>query len=286
MANLRIMFPNEADSAVLTVTPDSVTNLPVTNLQIKKRGYIWRSMDLTAQAIFGNWADSAPRTLGGAVLHRHNLTAAATARLRVWDAQNQTGTLLYDSGVTALGTTYGWGSFAWGMVPWGGATIFDSWSYRASTFWFPANLTTARSFRWDITDVGNAWGFMEASRIYMGAVFEPTINMDRPNEIGWDESTEQFRTAGGSLLSDQTRTPFRRWNVKWGHLSEADRETLFEITRRAGKRMDLYISGFPGEGGAKERDYAGLVKFINIPTLTNLQVDASEYEAPLTVEET
>lgn len=264
MSNVRLIFPNVADDATLSCSPAEVALLPASNLQLQTRGDLWRSDgEITAQHILGDLAGY--QTVSALALVRHNLTATATYRLRLYDAAGQTGTLLYDSGTVALETTLvGWGAFDWGTDPWGSATLSD-WPVPYFVVWFDAVL--ALSFDLELADTDNPDGYLEAARLVLGATIEPTYNMSYGLELSWREQSKQVRTEGGTLRTDE-RQAYRRWSFALDHLSPAERGTLMDRFRRIGLRNDLFLSCFPEDTDTdRERDYAGLVKLVETPAM-------------------
>jgi len=261
MPNVRIIYPNESDDAVLSAAPALAATLPVGNLQDVSRARVARSVGLpNPQYLRGNFNEV--KAISSLALVRHNLTSAATIRLRIWDGLNQGGNTIYDSGVVSLGNPQAWGDFTWGVDPWGGDS-FSDWPVAFATLWFTP-VTTALSFELQITDLANADGFYEASRLFMGAYWSPTDNMSYGHAMQWDESSTQERTGGGTLRTDGEE-PYRRWEFDLAWLTQGERAVLMNIVRRAGLRQDVFLSMFPTESGEKERDYAGAGKFVSMP---------------------
>jgi hypothetical protein len=262
--NVRIVFPNDADGATLSCSPDEVVTLPVTNLQVQTRGDVWRSNSvISAQHILGDF--SGYKSISMIALVRHNMTEAGTYRLRLYSEAEQTGTLLYDSGTTTLGgTLLGWGVFRWGIDPWGSATLVD-WPVPYFAAWFDA--VTALSFDLELSDTSNPDGFLQAARLVLGGYIEPAVNVSWGLGISWQEQSKQIRTEGGTLRTDE-RQEYRRINMDLRKLSDAERGTLLDRFRRIGLRNDLFLSCFPNDATSLERDFAGMVKLVQVPTMT------------------
>lgn len=264
MPNVRLIAPNVFDLATLTDSPAMLATLPVENLQDAARARVARSDGLPAtQYIRGDW--TASQACSGFALWRHNLTGAATLRLKLWAGAGQTGTLLYDSGAVALGDVNLWGEFTWGVDTWGG-WLFQDWPVAAAIMWFAS--VSALSFELAIVDPANTAGYMQASRIYLGQYFSPSDkNFNFGGKMRWEDESTQERTDGGSLRTD-TREPYRVFRFLMATLIEADRAALSEILRVNGKSLDMFLSMYPEDGGTKERDYSAAVKIIQMPDLT------------------
>ena len=99
MANLRYATVNEMIDAALSATPALVTAYDENNLIDQRRAYTARTTSLAAQAIKADFAANV--TANGAVIWAHNLTDAATRRLRLFNAVGQLGTLLTDVAAAA-----------------------------------------------------------------------------------------------------------------------------------------------------------------------------------------
>lgn len=260
MANVRILAPNVVDLATLTTSPAANASYPVTNLQSPVRSREWRSTGLATQNIFGDIPSS---SINGFAITRHNLSNAATYRLRIWNTIGQAGTLLYDSGTLTLGNVIGWGEFDYGFDPWGGGNIFTGWDYVQTSRWFTL-VASARSFSLVLTDAGNPDGYMAISRMFLGDYFEPLKNMSYGLRLSWQEASQQFRASGGTLRTDGS-IPYRRWSFRLEALSEAERADLFTIAEYLNLSEDMFLSCFPESEGAVERDYSGQVKFQRTP---------------------
>lgn len=257
-ANLRIITPNDCDIATLTASPSLVTTLPVTNLQSPSRALVARSTSTSAQDIKGTW--SASRIISAAALVRHNLTSSATWQLRLYSDAAWT-TLIYDSGAVVACKPKALGDLEWGVDPLG-ASLFTDWDHAFSSMWFAP--VAARSFVITLTDTTNADGYVQASRLFIGRYLEPQINFDYGFRLQWLENTRQERTDGGTLRSD-AQDPYRRMSFRLAALSTSDRPKFMEWARRDGLRNDVFISAFPENGSALERDHAMAGKLVASP---------------------
>lgn len=263
-SNLRILAPNALDLATLTDSPAMVATLPVTHLQDRSRARVARSVGLPSpQYIRGTW--SASQAVNGCVIWRHNLTGAATVRLKLWAGADQTGTLLKDSGAIELGDIIQWGEFVWGVDTWG-AWLFQDWPVACLQMWF--DQVSALSFELQIEDAANTDGYMEASRVYLGKYFSPADGMSRGHKLRWEDDSTQERTDGGTLHTD-AREPYRVLRIPLDWLTESERGALAEILRAAGKSSDLFVAMYPDDTGTKGRDYSAAVKLVDMPDIAH-----------------
>ncbi len=260
MPNLRIISTNDADAAVLTSSA-FLASLPVENLQVEGRARVARTVNATGDKVInGNW--SVAKIASAIVLYGCNFSSAATLRVQLWDGENQTGSVVHDSGVNPALDAIGWGEFGWGLSSWG-ATAFEDWASAFSVLWFP-QVYSARSFRITINDASNAAGFIQIKRLLIGAYFEPFVNFEYGLSATWVDNSVQTRTMGRSINTDK-RAQFRSLSGNLSGLNASERAAFFEITRVVGLSTELFVSGYPEAGGAMERDHALLCKFDQIP---------------------
>lgn len=263
MPNFRLLAPNFFDEATLTDSPAMVATLPVGNLQDAARARVARTVGLPApQYVRGDWPGS--RTCNGFALWRHNLTGAATIRLKLWAGLGQTGTLLYDSGAVALGDIIPYGNYVYGVDTYG-AWLFQDWIVACATLWFDA--VSALSFELQIADSANMTGYFQLARCYLGSYFSPSRNMSFGHKFRWEDDSTQERTDGNTLRTD-ARERYRVLRLNISTLDEAERGALAEILRINGKELDMFVALFPEDTGTKGRDYSAAVKITQMPDLT------------------
>lgn len=262
MSNIRIVSTNDADAALLN-SGDFLPGLPVTNLQIEGRARVARTANAVGEKnINGSWASA--KIVSAAVLYGCNFSSAATIRLRLWSGENQTGSLMYDSGEVPALYSLGWGQFRWGLNGWG-STVFKGWASAFSVHWLPQAIA-AQSFRITFRDELNPASYLQMKRLLVGAYFEPLVNVEYGLELGWAEDSTQTRTLGSTLPTDR-RGQWRVMSGNLGGLSSGERAVFFEMTRELGLFREFFISVFPEQGGATERDYSMLCKFDQLPRI-------------------
>jgi hypothetical protein len=257
MSRVRIIAPNRLDEAALTASPALVAGLPVENLQDDSRARVARSVGLPSpQYIRGDWP--AFRQINSFALWRHNLSGAATLRLKLYAGLGQTGDLLYDSGAIELGSIIPWGELVWGVDTWG-AELFEDWPVASHVMWF--DPVRPLSFELELDDPANPDGYIQASRIVMGSYFMPDVNFSRPFKFRWEDESTQERTDGGSLRTDEQES-YRAFTFSLDWLNEAERAAFVEILRQMGKKKTMFLSMFPEDVGTKRRDFEALVKVV------------------------
>lgn len=265
--SLRIFAKNAVDSATLT-SADFLTALPASNLSLEGRVRVARTANATGlKTINGDFSGST--VCSACVLYAHNLTASCTMRLRLYDGAAQTGTVVYDSGTYSPIPATGWGDFSWGTEPWGGA-LFANWERPFIALYMTG--VQALSFKLELTDTGNPSGYIQAKRLFLGSYFEPTVNVSYGMELTWMDNSEQRRTQGGSIRT-QAQNRYRMLTGRLGRLDESERAAFMDALRTAALRSEVFVTVFPGEGGARERDYSLLGKFTRMPGVSHNQPD-------------
>lgn len=273
----RIISANTSDLATLS-SSDFVASLPVGNVQVEGRGRVARTTNATGDKVInGNF--EAVSITSACVLYNHNLSSQATIRLQLWDADNQAGTLVYDTGVGLALPPLGWGDFQWGLKPWG-ANVFTGWGRAFTDIWFPP--VGAKSFRVTLNDPLNPAGYLQVKRLLIGPYFEPDVNMEYGMQLSWKDNSDQVRTQGGSLRTDN-RVLFRELKGKLPAIKVTERAIWMDILRQIGKRSETFFSIYPEAGGALERDHAVLGKFTELPDTTT--ATPSSYSSNITFEE-
>ena len=259
---IRFLLDDKVLAATLS-SSDFAAALPVTNLQVEGRGRVARTSNATGtKTVNGNLA--AASTISCAVLYRHNLRYNGTWRLQLYSAANQV-TQVYDSSATNAYTS----------------GLFTGWDAGFSVMYFSA-VSNVLSFRVELADGSHPSGYLEAKRLLLGSYFEPSINAEYPLDLSWEDDGIQARTMGSSVRTDP-RAKYRCLAGALGRLTDAERDTLFDQLRIAGKSREVFVSAFPGATGTKERDYALLGKFAGMPKPSHHQY--GNHRMPFRIEE-
>jgi hypothetical protein len=253
--NLRIIYDNVIDSATLTAT-SAAAGLPVTNLQLEQKGFVWRATS-TSATITAVWDTS--KTLNSVVLPFCNLTASATINIKVYtNAADVTPALDVTASAGAYVTTDLWGGSA---APSGvNAYSFGGGSYARR--WF--STVTGKKLEITISDSTNPSGYIEASRIVCGQYWAPVYNTSFGVTIGYIDNSIQSRTEAGNLVTS-TNAMHRTLAFNLDFLTDADRVRLLSILRGNGIRKPLFVSVFPEDADiAKEQNYQIYGKMTNL----------------------
>ena len=241
---LSIIHTNRADSATLSVSPAENVSYPIANLTTHLRGDTLRTTGLGTQQLRATWPANV--SISAVALCRHNLTAAATWRIRLYsDAAYTTG--VYDSGTITAYDSAGIGTLD-------AITDTSFVEYKNSVQWL--SPTTARSMTIDLIDAANADGYMEAARLFAGAYTELAWNFDWPHPLKHVSKATQSDTLAGSTVSQYNGPAKRELTLPIQGMPASDREFLFDLIRIKDLTGDFFLSAWPNAGGKLTRDYA------------------------------
>jgi hypothetical protein len=263
--NIRIVSQNHLEGHAISAAPTPAA--PASYLLNPLREYRWQSLDASQQVLTGNLG-STSKTVSAVVLWNHNLTAASTWRIELFSGQNQTGSKVYDSAPTATYTVTAFGDLDFGVDPLG-AVLVSGQTQPASYAVAWISRIACKSWRITLEDAANPSGYLAASRLIVGDYWEPEENIDYGYTFRWLDGSTLYRTEGGSLRAD-SQEPTRELSVALSRLPEAERAALTEIYRVCGKRKDIFVSLYPGEGGAAERDHSFLARITGDQASTSL----------------
>ena len=262
MANLRIVANNATDLSTCTLSATTAnSSYPVSNLTDPARGTLFRTTDATAsREIKLTW--SADVSVNTVALCRHNLTNSATWNIYVYSTTDWTGTPLwsatsldaYDTSLLGANATY---------------TDADVRGLKNSVYYHSSTATTAQSLKIVISDTSNPDGYLEASRLFVGAYQSPARNAAPGVTMEWAEDSRQYRTDGGSLRTHYVVQPWRELDVQMRHFSAADRLIWSDLYRYCGRRRDFWFSLYPGDGTSAELENQGQFKFKSVAALSH-----------------
>jgi len=268
---MRIIHDNVADWAwIETISGADDAKLPASNMGLPDREKVWRtSYNTTAATLavyMGSRSAPEPTTItpiSALVLHRSNLTGAATWRVRLWEDDSKA-VLVYDSGTLSAVETLAFGDLEYGVDPYG-KTLYSDWGYVVSKLWFSTVYGGYAEI--ELSDSTNPDKYLEVGRMFLGTYFEPAYQPDEGMQSGWVDMSKQERTDGGNLFSEP-KAQFRRFAFQWSMVDENDRIKFNTIKRTKGMRDDMFISVWPEEGSYRERANEAQAKLVEMTPTT------------------
>lgn len=235
MSNIRMILNDGHRNAVLTATSEAGA-LVIENTQTDRRALAWRSTTLDPQAITGvSPVSVAVDEMGGIVLGNTNLTLDATVTA---DIKNGLGTVdtvtLECTAANPDGTT--------------------TW-----VAWFTLDEAVDQ-YEIDITDAGNAAGYVQVVQVMFGPVTTLDYNFSFGADIRWREDVEHLITDGQSLRSEGSGIVRREASINLDFIPEADRGDFINALVQQGMAAPLFLSLYPGRGGALESQHQYIAK--------------------------
>lgn len=252
-ANVLLAAVNRVDTAASITVGSYAAAFPPTNLKTANLSRPYRTGFNTPPTTTGRdtiagrtWLEidqGAGYVVQMVALLQHTLTNTATYRVRL-STVSDFSTTVYDSGmVDAWPVVDTFGAGEWGVFPWGGQLQVAEVAYYAlSSFHVLPTALSARYIRLDLFDGANPAGFLQLGRLFIGPIWQPSINMNLDWSVGWEDPSEVVRSIGGTITVDE-RPRYRVLSFVLDHLPEA--EALVNITdyldRRKGISGDMVV---------------------------------------------
>lgn len=239
------------DASVLTAS--SVQGLLTENhVQTIRPDQVWRATGCAAEWLA--FAFDGQVAVNALVILAHNLSAAATLRLRLADtAAEVTSAPGFDSGVVSAWPTSGKPDDP-GESPYSLIVINNAASFRFG--------------RLDIADPTNPDGFVQVGRLYAGAAFIPALNVDLNPSIGLVSPDEVGRTMSGQAFGEHRGPAARLMQVPMSAIDEDEMNAeLFELQRYCGLARDFAFCLDPAATAHFHR-YAGQFRFASLGAFT------------------
>lgn len=241
-ATAALGWPNWVDEAGVTFSGGNwSTTLPRTNVATTRVAQVARTTGVAGADTVLRVDLGAARQVEVIALVRHNLTAAATIRVRAYSDAYVTS--VYDSGtVDAFGVQW-----PTDLLPAGhpnAATRLLTTAQIRDRRWdvnhVPASAVTARY--WDITlaDGSNADGYVELGRLWMSPLYQPSINVRYGAQAGLTTEAAVARALSGTRYVED-RPIARTRQVEFGDLPPEEAEAVLgDLARTLGLGGQVY----------------------------------------------
>jgi hypothetical protein len=243
MSNAILSYPDRTLAALLS-GGSWQASAPLTNLQIALLSQVARSTNaLAASSII-------QVDIGGALnirvmsLCAHNISAAGTIRARGYS----------DAGYTTMVTGADTGTVtAWPA----GFTAQNVLDYPKNWTFVFSSYKTARYWKFEITDTGNAAGYIEVGRCWIGEAWEPATGVSYGMSLGY-ESRDVIEESLGGVPWGEKRTPRRSLIAKFETLTTAEKrqalilqkvltetDEAFWVSNGVASAEDILLEAFP-----------------------------------------
>lgn len=240
--NVTMIYPCLTDDAVLSPVgaawPDSLANL-----QDRRRSRVARSADTDPENTCFDVDMGERRLVGGIALVGHNLSL--TGRWRAYVSLNaDMSSPLFDSGwLEAWGRVHPFGSLPWGSPNWwdGRMTERTRQGYPGILLSLLPAFAVGRYIRIEIDDPGNAAGYIELGRLFVGETWSPQYNASYGAAIQWNTATTTDTAIDGTAYFDR-REGLRSWAFQLDWLTSGEAfGTVFEMQRTLGIDQQLLM---------------------------------------------
>lgn len=214
-----------------------LAGLPLTNLQDDRLAKVARSTNLTASNTKFEVDLKTIRTIRLLAIPKHNLTTAATFRIRASNTAGVFTSPIYDSGtVDAFPPVYAYGSIPYYHPSWYTLKITaeDADGYNIGLIHTTPTPVAARYWLFEFFDSTNPDGYIDLARLFVAAGYQPSINAQYGFTLGWETDTQRERSLGGVDYYDR-RDPRRVWRFQLANLPQDEALIWpFEIARKQG----------------------------------------------------
>jgi hypothetical protein len=257
---LRVVYNNTANSGVVTASSTS-GSLVASNLLTDSKADTWRATGTTA-TITTTYTVS--QFVSMVALPFCNLTSAATFRVKCYTNSGDV-TPVLDTGVVLAAAPSPLALWDWGNVPLG----VNSYSYGGASYgvvWFTTQAV--KKVELIISDPTNPSGYIEASRLVMGAYWSPENDAElSPQWIPVEDSSHE-RSDAGDLRTD-IGTLNKKLQLTLPAMSVADRNSMMNILRGNGMSRPIYLSLFPQDSdSSSEQAFQVYGKLATQPSVT------------------
>jgi hypothetical protein len=240
MPNLRIIHDNAANrSTASLVASTTAGSLIAANMLTDRKTEPHRSTG-TSVSYTITWPSA--ENIGGVGMPATNLSAEATARVRLYSDTAGT-VLLADSG-----TVFACPGVNVEMWDWEGvlnANAFAHGGASKSAVWF-ANNWSAKCCVIDLLDPTNPAGYIDNSRLVVGAWWSPTWNAKYGVQaLPFDTSFVKRNDADDAI--GERRQQHDTMKLDLQYMPEADRARVMQIARNVGTARNFFLSLSPND---------------------------------------
>jgi hypothetical protein len=219
MANTIIGYQNRIDAATFSAYGSWSTSLPLTNIKTRQLSKKARSTDDANASTKLRFALDAERIIGSVAIVNHNMQKDATWRYRVYSDSGYS-TLVYDSGTINVWPLMPFGSYEWEDDNFWDLQLSDEEIalFTKTLTYVPDTIESAQYYQIEFFDSTNTDGYVELGRIFVGAIYQPELNMSLGASIGDETNTVVDVALSGAEFFDR-RTSYRIAQFTLDHLT-------------------------------------------------------------------
>jgi hypothetical protein len=236
VGNLVIGYRNRVDDATLS-GGSFIAAAPVTNLQDKRITRVARSSDAATTSTRIDIDLGSSLACQAFALINHNLGASATWTITAGTSSGASDT--YSGSARAVVQM----STSPDLLTWGESGFWegtgDEWVRNTHpVIYVHTSQLSARYWRIQITDTGNADGYVQVGRIYIGPVLIPAKNDSYGRGQGFSDFTTFERGATGASFARLGRKA-KRADIAMDWMTLEEQRAMRSIMRRGGADEDV-----------------------------------------------
>jgi len=219
MSNTIIGYQNRIDAATFASYGSWATSLPLTNIKTRQLSKKARSTNAANSSTKLRFALDSERIIGSVAIVNHNMQKDATWRYRVYSDSGYS-TLAYDSGTINVWPLMPFGSYEWEDDNFWDLQLSDEEIalFTKTLTYVPDTIASAQYYQIEFFDSTNTDGYVELGRIFVGAIYQPTLNMNLGASIGDETNTVVDVALSGAEFFDR-RTSYRVAQFTLDHLT-------------------------------------------------------------------
>lgn len=239
MSNMLLSYQNRIDTSTFGSYGSWEASLPLTNLQNRRLAKVARSTDATNASTRLQFTLDTARVIGAIGIVNHNLSSVATYRYRVYSDSGYT-TLAYDSNVQSVWPLMPFGTYEWEDLSFWDLTITDETAalFTKTLIHIPTASVSEQYYQLEFFDSTNTDGYVQLGRIFVGAIYQPTYNMNLGASIGYESGTLIDESLSGAEFFDR-RQSYRVARFVLDHLVNEEAILNGDIQKIAGTDQEV-----------------------------------------------
>jgi len=222
-SNVLFLWDNAADRGTVSASSE-VAAMPATNLQGPQRSDVWRSSGASPQQIDITLDANELSPIGAIALVDCNISPAGTVKAQGWaDGFGVGDTVSVE--IEPWDVMYGYGVGGYGVGGYGGVADTKTQMLLRPIFFVP--LGDWYDYRyWRITLTDTSLTYLQAARVYVGSIWQPSVNMNYGWKLG-REPGSRFITSRGGQKYGNPRPGANYLDLSLDWLSDSDRDDLW-----------------------------------------------------------
>ena len=241
MEKVRFGYRNRIDAATLS---GGSWQAPLTNIQTLRLAQRARSTTTNPNDCLINIEFDEDRLIQVMSVNAHNISANGYVRIFAGSAPGLND--LYDSGeVEVWPTMYSTLSLHWTDYHFWSGKIDEEVRKEYQKNFIHICTASVKTKYWGIQvyDTGNADGYVEIGRLFMGRLFTPQFNVIYGAQIAWEDNSKiESSLVGVEYMSKVPMTRVAQVNYDYSFRREA-LEGLYELQRQSGTTQEVLFIG-------------------------------------------